>query len=414
MKTYAFILGRKGLLSIAELTNTLSASDHIVDIVPKALIAGLNEPMHRPQDSLDRLGGTVKIVEIFNDANLLDDNLTAIIADYLAAKFDNLDSKLPYGLSAYNFSQRREQILKNLLTKIKKNLKSQGINSRFINKNFTNLKTASIIGEKLLDKGSEIVLIQGRGRIYIGKTVAIQDIENYSQRDIKRPCRDARLGMLPPKLAQMMINLGGTQSINQSNNSKTVYDPFAGIGTVLMEGMLMGYKVIGSDINPEVIKKTEINLKWLFDQQKIENSSYKLFVSDATKLQKKDLPHEPDLIVTESYLGPPQSRLPSPEEIKKNFKRIEEMAYRFLKSVSELIKPGTPIVMSTLTYKNDRSYHYINSIPETAAKLGYKVEALIPKEISDKFNLTTHRRKSLIYDRPDQTVAREIFKFIKK
>ncbi len=414
MKTYAFILGRKGLLSIAELANTLSASDHVVDIVPEAFIAGLNEPIHRPQDSLDRLGGTVKIVEIFNDANLLDDNLTAVIADYLSARFGNLDSKLPYGLSAYNFSQRREQILKNLLTKIKKNLKSQNINSRFINKNFTNLKTASIIGEKLLEKGSEIVLIQGRGRIYIGETVAIQDIDSYSERDFKRPCRDARLGMLPPKLAQMMINLGGVQSINTPADSRTVYDPFAGIGTVLMEGMLMGFKVIGSDINPEVIEKSEKNLKWLVEKQKIENHSYKLFVSDATQLQKKDLPGEPDLIVTESYLGPPQSRLPSLEEMKKTFKRIEKMVYRFLKSASEIIKPGTPVVISILTYKDGRSYHYINSIPETAARLGYKVEALIPKEISDKFSLPTHRRQSLIYDRKDQTVAREIFKFIKK
>lgn len=414
MKSYAFILGRKGLLSIAELINTFATSDHVVDIVPEALIAGLNEPIHRPQDSLDRLGGTVKIVEIFNDANFLDDNLTAVIADYLAAKFGNLDSKLPYGLSAYNFSQRREQILKNLLTKIKKNLKSQGINSRFINKNFTNLKTASIIGEKLLEKGSEIVLIQGRGRVYIGETVAIQDIDSYSERDFKRPCRDTRLGMLPPKLSQMMINLGGIQSINQPAQAKTVYDPFAGIGTVLMEGLLMGFNAVGSDINPEVIEKSDKNLKWLIEQQKIANPSYKLFVSDATQLQKKDVPAQIDLIVTESYLGPPQSRIPAPEEMKKTFRRIEEMVYRFLKSASNLIKPGTPIVISILTYKDGRSYHYINSIPETAARLGFKVEALIPKEISDKYNLPTHRRQSLIYDRPDQTVAREIFKFIKK
>jgi len=39
------------------------------------------------------------------------------------------------------------------------------------------------------------------------------------------------IGMLPPKLAQMMINL---------SLGNTIYDPFVGLGTVLIESVHMG------------------------------------------------------------------------------------------------------------------------------------------------------------------------------
>jgi hypothetical protein len=35
----------------------------------------------------------------------------------------------------------------------------------------------------------------------------VQDIDAYAERDFERPMRDAFVGMLPPKLAQIMLNL---------------------------------------------------------------------------------------------------------------------------------------------------------------------------------------------------------------
>lgn len=64
------------------------------------------------------------------------------------------------------------------------------------------------------------------------RTSFVQDIESYTARDQARPMRDARVGMLPPKLAQIIINLA------LSNNDITeVLDPFCGTGVVLQEGI---------------------------------------------------------------------------------------------------------------------------------------------------------------------------------
>jgi len=78
----------------------------------------------------------------------------------------------------------------------------------------------------------------------------VQDIENYSKRDYGKT-RDMEVGMLPPKLAQMMLNIAASchactpRGINSYGrnlskkdsgiSSKTgmtnikVYDPFCGL-----------------------------------------------------------------------------------------------------------------------------------------------------------------------------------------
>ena len=53
---------------------------------------------------------------------------------------------------------------------------------------------------------------------YLGLTIACQDIDSYARRDTSK-ARDMQVGMLPPKLAQMMINLTRVQ-----NESRKVFD----------------------------------------------------------------------------------------------------------------------------------------------------------------------------------------------
>lgn len=57
----------------------------------------------------------------------------------------------------------------------------------------------------------------------MAKTVWIQDIESYSDRDMNRD-RSMTVGMMPPKLAQIMVNLGTKGSYNDM-----VWDPFCGL-----------------------------------------------------------------------------------------------------------------------------------------------------------------------------------------
>lgn len=416
MILYAFILGRKNLLSTAELCNVLNEHEHIIDIQSESLVAALQNELPRPQESLNRLGGTIKIARVFNELPLSQANIASTVSGHLIEKFKDRDTKVSYGLSMYNFPQRHDGLIRKSLMSIKKDLKAAGIKSRFINKNFQNPKNAAITGEKLIEDGAEILIIQGKNKLFLAETVALQNFEAYSHRDYDRPVRDPKLGMLPPKLSQIMINLGGYTKLNKAvPPGTTLYDPFAGIGTVLVEGLLSGYNVVGSDISKEVLHGATQNLEWI--RQKLPTiHSCDIFQKDATTLTKQDIPGEIHLIVTESYLGPPVKHVPEHQQIKKNFHHIEETLTRFFRTIHDVLNTGTPIIISFAAYRCKGSEGVIqtitmNQLPEKLRSLGYKIIPLIPKDISTKFSLPTE--ESLLYDRPDQIVGRQIWKFVR-
>ena len=417
MMNYAFILGRNKLLSIAELCNTIKENRNIFEINEETLIASFNQEMPDPQDSLNRLGGTIKIALVIAEINKDNATIAKTISGYLISKHHNSSVKLSYGISLCSFTENREALLKDILNKVKKDLESAGIKNRYIKRNYKNLETAAITGENLLKKGGEIIVINGQHRYFICETVAVQDIESYSRRDYDRPERDPRLGMLPPKLAQLMINLGGSTELEGAPPAgRNVYDPFAGLGTVLMEAILLGYYVIGSDIDPTIIEKARENLRWLQKEYNMPNVNIRLFTNDATDLKAEDFPIPPSMVITESYLGPPVKEVPQTSVVKKNFSHIRELLYRFFKVIHPILPSNAPIVISFLAYKKADHYFFLEGLVEEIRDMGYGIEPLIPRRISEKFNLPIARgeREGLIYDRENQVVAREIWKFTKK
>ncbi len=415
MHIYAFILGRKHLLSVAELCAVIGSSGRIIDISSEALIAVLDEPLVSAQESLNRLGGTIKIVEIFNEDVSVKEGIAPAAAEFLIGKFKDLAGKLPYGLSIYSFAERHEIILRKTLNSIKKSLVAADIKGRFINHNFQNLESAAIKGEKLLKKGTEIVAIKGNNKIFVGQTVALQDFESYSHRDFSRPERDPRMGMLPPKLAQIMINLGGYTSLNKPlPEGKTLLDPFCGIGTVLTEGLLLGFNAIGSDIDEIAVTKTGKNIDWTRNLAKTAPLRTRVFAHDAATLNQKDLPELIDLVVTESYLGPPVSRMPLPQNIQRTFQNISDTIVRFFRAMNPLLKKSTPVIICLPFYRDKHHFSFMERIVEKISDTGFSVSALIPEEIKSKFSIPATARPSLMYDRPDQIVGREIFIFTQK
>ncbi|MGB2111367.1 MAG: hypothetical protein ACPHY8_06160 [Patescibacteria group bacterium] len=57
-------------------------------------------------------------------------------------------------------------------------------------------------------KNTDFNYINTGENIYFGASIWVQDIYAYSKRDYSKD-RDMQVGMLPPKLSQMMINLSG-------------------------------------------------------------------------------------------------------------------------------------------------------------------------------------------------------------
>lgn len=102
--------------------------------------------------------------------------------------------------------------------RMKKSLSEKHFSARLINAKNENLHAAVFKKEKLAKSQSEFILIATKKHeknseentlsdtFFVGYTVACQDIDAYSRRDTAKN-RDMIVGMMPPKLVQMMIHM---------------------------------------------------------------------------------------------------------------------------------------------------------------------------------------------------------------
>ncbi|MBU1992297.1 MAG: DNA methyltransferase [Patescibacteria group bacterium] len=373
--SYIFLLGRKERLSIAELRSRLG---NIEPLSQQAALFNGKLP-DDPQKFLDSLGGTVKICEVIEETS----DVRKSVEKFLQNHFKDATSKINYGLSLYKLAHGHEIFLKNLLKDSKKSLQEAGIKARFVNKDFKNVANTAIQDSGLLRHGVELCTFLDKKK-YLTKTVAAQDFKSYGFRDYERPARDSKSGMLPPKLAQMMINLSGAKP------GQKIWDPFCGSGTVLMEGLLMGMNVIGSDINGKAVKDSDKNLKWLDHHFKF-NGEWEVLEHDACNTLDGI---KPDVIITETYLGPALFKFPGEQNTKKCLSEVGEIVYEFLQNLEQ----KCPIVLAIPFIRSKQKNFHIENFVEKVQELGYSVPAL------------DEQNKSLLYDRPEQIVGREIFK----
>ena len=380
MDLFAFELGRKTELCLGELSSIFGIKN-LVENNPEFAIFKLDIKDTEAQNLQNSLGGTIKIIRIFDSNGRLEESISTI----LKKTFKDRSGKIPFAISLLNFANPKEINIKHLLNFSKKFLKSLGLNSRFVNKDFLSAESATIFKARIIEKGIDINIIKGSSNLYIGETLAVQDLDSYSKRDFDKPRRDMITGMLPPKLAQIMINLAG--------KSETIYDPFCGTGTILTEGLLMDKNVIGSDIEQKMIDFSRENLHWIKREMtdKIkETSRFRLFVKDSRFLNKIDFPEKIDAVVTESYLGKPVLTLPSKEEREKTFRELANLNLNWLRSANKITEKNCPIVTCIPAFKTEKTFEFFPHFEEIAKQAGYKI------------------LHSFIYDRPDQIVAREI------
>src|SRR3989344_9306867 len=231
---YVFILGHNPKLSAAEILAVLPQAKVIKETGSFLVLE--NEPIDAVA-VLARLGGTIKIGEII--ANQISKKVT--IEKLKQIKQEN---KLNFGISYYDTKPD------NLGMEIKKELKAAGVSCRLVTSKDKAL--SSVIVSK--NKCAEFLVLSNR---YLGQTLAVQEFEEYSKRDYGRPVRDMLSGSMPPKLAKIMINLG------QVLAGATILDPFCGSGTVVQEGLLLGYRMVGSDISEKAVRDSKQNLEWL-------------------------------------------------------------------------------------------------------------------------------------------------------
>jgi tRNA (guanine10-N2)-dimethyltransferase len=137
---------------------------------------------------------------------------------------------------------------------LKKSLRERGSVRLITPKEGTAVTAAQLSANHVLRSGFELLVVIDGKRMILALTIGVQDIDWYNRRDYGRPARSAKVGMLPPKLAQVMVN---------TTKASTVYDPFCGTGVVLQEALLMGRLAVGSDLSPEMVEASRRNLDWL-------------------------------------------------------------------------------------------------------------------------------------------------------
>ena len=425
-KRYAFNLGRVYTLSLAELFAVFEREKlafSLVELYREVLVI----ETERELDCVllqKQLGGTVKIMEVLDELSRKKDiGPSGVFRDYfdiklLRGKFFNpeIAGKITFGVSIYQVAREMPYLRdenKRVGLTIKKILKAAGYSARavFPQKRALSLPSVTVTNERLLESGAEIDFLVGLDKIWLAKTLTVQDFEDYGRRDYQRPVRNIRVGMLPPKVAQSMINLAKVPGSLKADSTRAILDPFAGSGTIIQEAMLLGYKAIGSDANDAQIQSAQTNLEWIRNRYSLPPGKFQIILSDIRELPGKLAKLQITAIVTEGTLGPAYQHLPKPAEIKQNFADLEPVYLELFKSAKKILNPASLVVIALPAYRLAGSYAFF-PIVDKIEKLGYDILSPLPAVLLERFDfLQVTERKSIIYDRKDQFVSREIFIF---
>ena len=392
---YLAVLGRQSEISIAELETLFD------DVKKKNDFLASFDSDSAP--NIDKLGGSLKLAEKLDMKPL----------EYLTKL---PEGKITVGVSDYSKKASRKTAASEAL-KLKRILVKNGRSVRVVENKEAVLSTATSLHNGLSGKNErKVEFIKVDNDWY--KVIGVQDIDAYAKRDQARPARDAKVGMLPPKLAQILINLCGPLK-----PGSIVLDPFCGTGVVLQEALLMGYRAYGTDLSEKMIEYSSKNLKWLsekyiFSGTRVaparrhgrsalilgrnlrnvpENSILSLNQADATSFQWK----QPiDAVACEGYLGKPMSKIPTEMTLKEQKQECSAIVLGFLKNLAGQIKNDTPVVIAVPAWlREDGTYSRLNILDEID-KLGY--------------NVNNKSREGLIYSREKQIVARDILILRKK
>jgi tRNA (guanine10-N2)-dimethyltransferase len=383
-----FILGRQPAIGRAELESLLGP-DHVRPAGEQAVLSDLSTD----QINFSRIGGSTRLAKVLTS---LPTTSWPEIARHLAQKLPHhLDflppGKLKLGISVFGLSVSPRQIMQAGL-ELKKIARGQGHSVRFVPNTEPALSSAQVLHNQLTGElGWELLIVKDHNQTWLAQTVHVQDINAYARRDQNRPKRDARVGMLPPKLAQIIINL----ATGNTSQDVAVLDPFCGTGVVLQEALLMGYHTFGTDIEPRMIDYSRENLAWLG-----QKNDPILEVGDATSHQWS----QPfSTIASEAYLGRPLGSWPAPDKLHEIISTVNTITEKFLTNLCSQVKPGLRLCLAVPAWRNPNGRVHHLPILDHMEQIGY-----------NRVKFTSATNDELMYFRPTQIVARELLVLTRK
>jgi tRNA G10 N-methylase Trm11 len=354
MKRTLFVFGRTPELAFEELRTFFPSASRIAPFV-----AAVSDEVDAAQ-WIKRLGGTVKIaVEAGENTTLSQEQIVEIIA----AKNDK---HVTFGISVYGTHAPGPGWYR----EVKERLDQVGIAARYVEAKHDDQLSSIVIARQEV---REIIAVAIEGGILLGETVAVQEFEEWNDRDRLRPGYDAKRGMLPPKVARMIVNI---VTPNIPGKTPTLLDPFCGVGTVLSEAALVGYAVVGCDIMESSVEKAKKNLHWLEARYpEIETRYKKVFVGDATHISEELGANSVDAIATEPFLG--DTRMGEkgepldPANVKNTIKGLEKLYIGSLREWHKSLVTGAKVAIAIPAYVTTRGMVSVKNVIDRFASLGY-------------------------------------------
>jgi tRNA G10 N-methylase Trm11 len=392
------ILGRLPALGTAEL-ESLYGAGNIKPIEGAVLLDLAAEEINFKQ-----LGGTIKVARILTELPHTDwDKLTKYLIDKVPEHLQYApDGKFTLGISVYGFNVSIKEINKTGLS-IKNVIKKTGRPVRIVPNKTAELSSAQVLHNKLIHKGAwELLLIKNGSKTILAQTMFVQDIKAYAARDQARPARDARVGMLPPKLAQTIVNLGAGRPQTRMDKHWDrgdglgrflVLDPFCGTGVILQEALLMGYSVYGTDIEPRMIDYAVKNIRWLVKNNPQIVGKVDIEQADATNYQWAGF----SAIASELYLGRPLAKFPDEAALKQIVSDANTIIKKFLQNLAPQLKKDQRLCLAVPAWRQPDGKLIDLPVLAKLTDMGYNY-----------LDLKWVPRKNLVYYREGQTVARRL------
>lgn len=393
---YLFELWREFKLSLAEIFSFFSKNP-IIYVNDRVLV--LDKISEKEVLNFAKNAGwTIKISSI--EKKFYKSENSDEILDFINEEIDSIWTwKIDYGVNLYwekSFDQKR------LLMDAKRKLKWNWLSTRFVNQDFKNLSSAIINGEKLVQRGTDFNVVTTTKEVFLWKTIWVQNISEYSKRDYWKK-RDMETGMLPPKLAQMMINIAVWDK-----KPTYIYDPFCGLWTILIESVIAwNVRVFWSDINEEMVTSTKENLEFIKKEFSLHDFKSNISLLDARNIAQSEAVKfwKIDAIVSEWYLWNifthSSITLKQIDAERKNLLDIYDWFFSWLKKARFSWK----IVISFPFWNIKWNYVYFDEIYALLKKYCI-IEKLLPENPLFKES----KMGSLLYKRDKQIVGREIFK----
>lgn len=370
---YLAILGRQPELGLLELECRLEA---------EAVVGFGQHAFVNQEIQLDSLGGALKLARVIYQGPVRD----LVKLDFEESLPWPQSGKINLGLSFYGSRLTTREVMAAGL-ELKKRWRSRGSLRLVTPQSGTSLSAAQLLHNGLPGKGFELVVVQAKGQMAVGVTEQVQDIEAYASRDYGRPARSPKVGMLPPKLAQILVN---------TTSAPLVADPFCGTGVVLQEALLLGRQVYGSDLAADMVAASRTNLEWLAGRHS-NLPSWAVEQADAGSWT----PPSGCAIVTEGYLGPAFSRLPRPDEVAAAQTELTKFYRRVLASWAKHLTSGAEVTLCLPSWRTAKAWADLPIIDELP-DLGYTFRQFAQADSSQ-----------LRYARPDQIVGRRILPLLR-